>query len=130
MPICENCGSYFARKELGCPNCKSKEQEKKYLDKLEDELKTSKDNLARIKDTYEQTINQIRQQNIDLQKQLKEENENINNLISDLASVEKEQDRIQAEIEHLTKSMAEIESESINAKNEKSELEAKFVSLS
>ena len=123
MPICEICGSYYARKELGCPNCKSKEQEKKYLTNLGQELKENKDSLAKVKETYNQNVDTLKNQLSDLENKLKEENENINLLISKLALVEKQQDSVAQKIKETNVSIFHVENDFERISKEKMELQ-------
>ena len=130
MPICQNCGSYFARKELGCPNCKSKEQETKYLTNLEQELKENKDSLAKVKETYQQDVDTLKDQLLDLESKLKEENENINLLISELASVEKQQDIVAQKIQETRQNISQVEADFAQLSKEREKLQNYDIELS
>ncbi|OLS22934.1 MAG: Chromosome partition protein Smc [Candidatus Heimdallarchaeota archaeon LC_3] len=130
MPICEICGSYYARKELGCPNCTYKEQEKQFLDDLEQKLKESRQSLSKVKEDYNQSVNVLKQQSLEIEKQLQHESDNINNLISDLANVEREQDKTKINITDLKTRMRDIDSEIKTLTDKKVILSSKYTEFS
>ena len=108
IPICGVCGQYFARKELGCPNCSAKEEEQNRINKLEMDYQSKREDLIKIKDLYRRdlnelaiTLNTLEKKSNELNTQVNTYESQLNTLQNDIATSKQNISSLEVEIKTL-----------------------------
>src|SRR3990172_1748822 len=129
MPICQICGSYFARKELGCPNCSNKEQEKRLIASLELDLKQRKEELERVREETNKSLSKLRDQVLNSETTVVKITDFINSIRLELMSGEKEFTDLEGTMKALTIQITNLRDTISQKTRTKTELENRIIQL-